>query len=50
MYKKPIAGLTPPSLMAAAPPLNACHTTAWAGQNISATGNADGKSAGKHMP
>jgi predicted small secreted protein len=50
MYKKLIAGLTLLSLMAAAPLLSACHTTAGAGQDISATGKAIEKSADKHTP
>jgi len=50
MYKKLMAGLTLLALMAAAPLLSACHTTAGAGQDISATGKAIEKSADKHTP
>ncbi len=37
-------------LIAAAPLLGACHTTAGAGEDISATGNALTNSADKHTP
>jgi predicted small secreted protein len=37
MYKKLIVGLTLLSLVAVAPLLSGCHTTAGAGQDISAT-------------
>jgi predicted small secreted protein len=50
MYRKLIVRLTLLSLMAAAPLLSACHTTAGAGQDISATGKAIEKSADKHTP
>jgi predicted small secreted protein len=48
MYKKLITDLTLLSLVAAVPLLSACHTTAGAGQDISATGKAIEKSADKH--
>jgi len=50
MCKKLIAAMTLLSLVAAAPLLSACHTTAGAGQDISATGKAIEKSADKHTP
>ena len=50
MHKKLISGLTLISLVAATPLLSACHTTAGAGQDISATGKAIEKSADKNMP
>jgi predicted small secreted protein len=50
MHKKLIIGLTLLSLVAAVPLLSACHTTAGAGQDISATGKAIEKSADKHTP
>jgi predicted small secreted protein len=50
MYKKLVTGIMLLSLMAAAPLLSACHTTAGAGQDISATGKAIEKSADKHTP
>jgi len=50
MQKKLITALTLLSLVAAAPLLSACHTTAGAGQDISATGKAIEKSADKNMP
>ena len=50
MYQKLIVGLTLLSLVAAAPLLSACHTTAGAGQDLSATGKVIEKSADKHMP
>ncbi len=37
-------------LIGAAPLLGACHTTAGAGEDISATGNALTNSAEKHTP
>jgi predicted small secreted protein len=37
-------------LIAAVPLLGACHTTAGAGEDISATGNAITNSAEKHTP
>ena len=45
-----IIGLTTLSLVAAAPLLSACHTTAGAGQDISATGQAIDKAAKKSTP
>jgi predicted small secreted protein len=42
--------LTLAMLIGAAPLLAACHTTAGAGQDISATGNALTNSAEKHTP
>ena len=50
MYKNLIVGLTVLLLAAAAPLLSACHTTAGAGQDISATGHAITNSADKHTP
>ncbi|HEY0185103.1 MAG TPA: entericidin A/B family lipoprotein [Rhodopila sp.] len=50
MHRKLVAALTLLSLMAAAPLLSACHTTAGAGQDISNTGRAIENSADKHAP
>jgi predicted small secreted protein len=50
MYKRLIAGLTVLSLVAAAPLLSACHTTAGAGQDVSATGKVIEKSAKQNTP
>jgi len=50
MNKKLITCLTLLLLVAAAPLLSACHTTAGAGQDISATGKAIEKAADKHTP
>ena len=50
MYRKIIVGLTTLSLVAAVPLLSACHTTAGAGQDISATGQAIDKAAKKATP
>jgi predicted small secreted protein len=50
MYKRLVVGLTVLSLVVAAPLLSACHTTAGAGQDISATGNAIDKTAKKLTP
>jgi predicted small secreted protein len=50
MYRKIIVGLTTLSLVAAVPLLSACHTTAGAGQDISATGQAIDKAAKKSTP
>ncbi len=50
MYKKLILGLAVLSVVAVAPLLSACHTTAGAGQDISVTGNAITNSAEKHTP
>jgi predicted small secreted protein len=38
------------TLLAAAPILSACHTTAGAGEDISKTGQAIERSADKHAP
>ena len=38
------------ALLIATSLLGACHTTAGAGQDVSAAGNAVTKSADKHMP
>ena len=50
MFQKLIVSLTLLSLVAAAPLLSACHTTAGAGQDISATGQAIDKAAKKATP
>jgi predicted small secreted protein len=50
MYKKIIIGLTMLFLVAVVPLLSACHTTAGAGQDISATGQAIDKAAKKATP
>ncbi len=50
MHKKIVVGLTMLLLVAAAPLLSACHTTAGAGEDISATGKAIEHSADKHTP
>jgi predicted small secreted protein len=50
MYKKLIAGLALLSLVAAVPLLSACHTTAGAGQDISATGKALDNAAKRNTP
>jgi predicted small secreted protein len=50
MYKTFIIGLTILSLVATVPLLSACHTTAGAGQDISATGQAIDKAAKKSTP
>ena len=50
MYKKLISGLALLALVAAVPLLSACHTTAGAGQDISATGKAIEKAADKNAP
>ena len=50
MYKKLILGLAVLSLVAVAPLLSACHTTAGAGEDISATGKAIEKSAKQNTP
>ena len=50
MQKKLALGLTMLVLVAAAPLLGACHTTAGAGQDISATGTAIDKAAVKATP
>jgi predicted small secreted protein len=50
MHKTLIIGLATLSLLAAVPLLSACHTTAGAGQDISATGQAIDKAAKKATP
>ena len=50
MHRTLIIGLTTLSLVVAAPLLSACHTTAGAGQDISATGQAIDKAAKKSTP
>jgi predicted small secreted protein len=45
-----MVGLTMLLLAATAPVLSACHTTAGAGEDISATGHAITNSADKHTP
>ena len=50
MYKKFILALAVLSLSAVAPLLSACHTTAGAGQDISATGKVIEKSAKQNTP
>ena len=50
MCKKFILTLTLFSLVAVAPLLSACHTTAGAGQDLSATGKAIEKSAKQNTP
>lgn len=50
MYKILIVGLTGTMLAASAPLLSACHTTAGAGEDISATGQAITNAADKHTP
>jgi predicted small secreted protein len=50
MQRTLIIGLTTLSLVAAAPLLSACHTTAGAGQDLSATGQAIDKAAKKSTP
>ncbi len=50
MHKTLIVGLATLSLLAAVPLLSACHTTAGAGQDISATGQAIDKAAKKATP
>lgn len=50
MHRKIALGLTMLVLVAAAPLLSACHTTAGAGQDISATGQAIDKAAVKATP
>jgi len=50
MHRKIALGLTMLALVAAAPLLSACHTTAGAGQDISATGQAIDKAAVKATP
>lgn len=50
MNKNLVAALTVILLAAAAPLLSACHTTAGAGEDISATGHAITNSADRHTP
>ena len=50
MYKRLIIGLATLSLVAVVPLLSACHTTAGAGQDISATGKVIEKSAKQNTP
>ena len=50
MYKKFILALAALSVVAVAPLLSACHTTAGAGQDISATGKVIEKSAKQNTP
>jgi predicted small secreted protein len=50
MYKNLILALSFFSLVAIAPLLSACHTTAGAGQDISATGKVIEKSAKQNTP
>ncbi len=50
MSKKFSIALTFLVLISTAPLLGACHTTAGAGQDISATGHALTNSADKHTP
>jgi predicted small secreted protein len=50
MYKRLIIGLVTLSLVAIVPLLTACHTTAGAGQDISATGKVIEKSAKQNTP
>jgi predicted small secreted protein len=50
LHKKLIVALAMLSVVAVAPLLSACHTTAGAGQDISATGQAIDKAAKKATP
>lgn len=50
MYQKLIFALAVLSVVAVAPLLSACHTTAGAGEDISATGKAIEDSAKKNTP
>ncbi len=50
MNKKLIIGLAMLSMVAVAPLLTACHTTAGAGQDIKATGQAIDNAAQKATP
>ena len=50
MFQQFVFGLAVLSLVAAAPLLSACHTTAGAGQDISATGKVIEKSAKQNTP
>jgi len=48
--KTPLLALALLALLGAAPLLGACHTTAGAGEDISAAGNAIQQSADRHTP
>jgi len=50
MLKNLVFGLAMLSLLAAVPLLSACHTTAGAGEDLSATGKVLEKSAKQHTP
>jgi predicted small secreted protein len=50
MYKRLIVGLAVLALVAAVPLLSACHTTAGAGEDLSATGKVIEKSAKQNTP
>jgi predicted small secreted protein len=50
MHAKILIALSVLVLLGAAPLLSACHTTAGAGEDISATGQAITHSADKHTP
>jgi len=50
MYKRITLILAVLSVVAVAPLLSACHTTAGAGKDISATGKAIEKSANQNTP
>jgi predicted small secreted protein len=50
MYKRLILALAMLSLVAIAPLLSACHTTAGAGEDISATGKVIERSAKQNTP
>jgi predicted small secreted protein len=50
MYKKLVLTLAVLSVVAVAPLLSACHTTAGAGEDISATGKAIESSAKRNTP
>ena len=50
MYKRLIVAIAVLSIVAIAPLLSACHTTAGAGEDISATGKAIEKSAKQNTP
>jgi predicted small secreted protein len=50
MYKRLIVGLAVLALVAAVPLLSACHTTAGAGEDLSATGKVIEQSAKQNTP
>jgi predicted small secreted protein len=50
MYRSLMVALTVLLLATAVPLLSACHTTAGAGEDISATGHAITNSADRHTP